>query len=294
MSDYHIPVLLDEAIDFLNVSPGYWYIDCNLGGGGHTEEILIKGGYVLGIDLDKDAIIEVSQKLKDYIADKRLILCQSNFSKIDEVINNLKLEKIKGVLFDLGVSSHQLEMGERGFSINYDAPLDMRMDNRGSVKAVDLVNALHEGELTELLTKLGEEGFARKIAKAIVTYRGRKVIETTNELAQIIASVKPRSFKEKIHPATKTFQALRIAVNDELNSLREALPKAFEALSPGGRLVVISFHSLEDRIVKTTFQDLVKEKGATLLTKKPFTPSGKELVENPRSRSAKMRVIEKV
>lgn len=291
MSDYHTPVLLVEAITYLNIQQNAWYIDCNLGGGGHTGEILKNGGKVLGIDLDSEAIDEVSSKFGKEIKEKRLILIQSNFSNIDQIVIDTKLENVKGILFDLGVSSHQLEKGERGFSINQDAELDMRMDTSSSVKAMDLVNALHEGELVELLTKLGEESFARKIAKAIVGYRARKKIETTNELAQIVASSKPRKFSEKIHPATKTFQALRIAVNDELNSLKTALPKAFEILDPEGRLVVISFHSLEDRIVKHTFQDLVNSKVALEITKKPLVPIDEEIRKNPRSRSAKLRAI---
>ena len=293
MSDYHTPVMLEEALGFLNIQTDYWYIDCNIGGGGHTKGILQRGGKVLGIDLDQDAIAEVSKRFKSEIDVKRLILVQSNFSNVDQAVKELGLKNIKGVLFDLGVSSHQLEDGQRGFSFNQDVSLDMRMDQNMGVKASDLVNGLHEGELSELIQKYGEDNFAKKIARAIVKYRNSKAIESTNELAQIIASSKPRSFSDRTHPATRTFQALRIAVNDELNSLKEALPKAFDVLDKDGRLVVISFHSLEDRIVKNIFKELVEDGKAKELTKKPLLPTDQEIAGNPRSRSGKLRAMQK-
>ncbi len=192
-------------------------------------------------------MINVSENLK---------LAQANFKDIKQVVTEARLSKVSGVLFDLGVSTHQLEETERGFSFNKDAPLDMRMDPSKGASAKDLVNGLYEKELAELFLKLGEENWSKPIAKKIVQYRERKQIETTNELANIILSVRRRSPSDRTHPATRIFQALRIAVNDELNSLKEALPNAFSVLEPGGRIVVISFHSLEDRIVKNYFNSL--------------------------------------
>lgn len=320
MSDYHIPVMLKEVLEQLQIKKGHWYVDCNLGGGGHTEGILKAGGNVLGIDLDPDAIKEVSVNLREYISNGRLKLSQSNFSEIDKAIHlSLTLSskereisgnheqsplpmgegqgegyKISGILFDLGVSTHQLEEAERGFSFNADAPLDMRMDPTKGASAKDLINGLYEKELAELFLKLGEENWSKPIAKRIVQYREKKQIESTNELAQIILSVRRRSPSDRTHPATRIFQALRIAVNDELNSLKEALPKAFEVLEKGGRIAVISFHSLEDRIVKNYFKELEMKKIGKLITDKPFETSEKETLENPRARSAKLRNIEKI
>jgi 16S rRNA (cytosine1402-N4)-methyltransferase len=294
MSDYHIPVMPKESIEFLNIKKGEWYVDCNLGGGGHTELILRAGGNVLGIDLDPDAIWEVRKRLKNYIDEGRLILTQTNFVNIGEAVKNKNITKVSGVLFDLGVSTHQLEEAERGFSFNADAPLDMRMDRTQGVSAKELVNGLYVKELEELFLKLGEENWSKPIAKKIVEYREKKLIETTNELAQIILSVRRRSPNDRTHPATRIFQALRIAVNDELNSLRDALPAAFEVLAPGGRIVVISFHSLEDRIVKNYFRDLDEKKLVEVITPKPIETSEEESIENPRSRSAKLRTIVKI
>lgn len=294
MSDYHIPVMLKETLRDLQIKKGQWYVDCNLGGGGHTSGILEEGGNVLGIDLDPDAIWEVTKNLKQYIGEGRLKLANTNFANIAHTVRDNGIPKVSGVLFDLGVSTHQLEEAERGFSFNKDAPLDMRMDNSKGVSAKDLVNGLYEKELAELFWKLGEDNFSKPIARAIVQYRERKPIETTNELAQIVLSVRRRSPSDRTHPATRVFQALRIAVNDELNSLKEALPNAFSVLAPGGRIVVISFHSLEDRIVKNYFKELDMQKAGKLITEKPIETSEEEASENPRSRSAKLRVIEKL
>lgn len=302
MSTYHIPVMLSEVIDYLNIIPGEWYVDCNLGGGGHTERIFKKGGKVLGIDLDPDAISEVANK-NNLSIEKRgtslfahsdnLILYQSNFANLTQVLKDISIDHVSGVLFDLGVSSHQLEVSERGFSFNTDAPLDMRMDKSSGVTAADLVNALYEKELAELFWKLGEEHFSRPIARRIAEYRQKKKIETTNELAKIILSVRKRSDSDRTHPATRIFQALRIAVNDELNSLNTALPQATDILVSGGRVVVISFHSLEDRIVKDFFTEQ-SEKTLKIITKKPIIPTHCEIERNPRSRSGKLRVAEKI
>lgn len=296
---YHIPVMPKEVIHYLNIQPDSWYLDCTLGGGGHTERILKMGGKVLGIDLDQEAIDEVSKKYRS----ENLILVNNNFSHVQQIVRQYQI-KPAGILFDLGVSSHQLETPERGFSFSLDAPLDMRMDPiNQQVSAKDLIEGLHEGELSDLFWKLGEERFAKRIAKKIVEERAKRRIETTNQLAQIILSVRKRTAYDRTHPATKVFQALRIAVNDELNSLREALPKALEVLEKGGRLVVISFHSLEDRIVKNYFKDLEQhpqshpelDSGSIkILTKKPLTPTEDEIATNPRARSGKLRAVEKI
>lgn len=287
MNNFHIPVLIEEVLNYLNIQKDLWYIDATLGGGGHTEKILKLGGRVIGIDQDEDSIKEVSRKLKNYINSKHLILIQNNFTNIDK--ND---HQISGILFDLGVSSHQLDTTERGFSFRKDAELDMRMDKSLEVTAQDLINGLNSGELTQLFEKFGEEKFAKKIAKIIVLERQKEKITTTGQLADLIK--KNIYSKEKIHPATRVFQALRIAVNDELNSLKEALPKAFDILEPGGKLIVISFHSLEDRIVKNFFKELEEKNSAKILTDKPIEPSEKEVYENPRSRSSKLRAIEKI
>lgn len=285
--------MLKEVLENLQIKKGHWYVDCNLGGGGHTTGILEKGGNVLGIDLDPDAIKEVSQNLKKYIDEGKLKLAQTNFLNIADAVRDNNIPEVSGVLFDLGVSTHQLEEAERGFSFNADAPLDMRMDPTRGASAKDLVNGLYANELADLFLKLGEENWSKPIAKKIVEYRERKLIETTNELAQVILSVRRRSPSDRTHPATRVFQALRIAVNDELNSLKEALPKAFEVLEKEGRIAVISFHSLEDRIVKNYFKELEMQKLGKLITDKPIETSEEETLKNPRARSAKLRVIQK-
>ncbi|HEX8965114.1 MAG TPA: 16S rRNA (cytosine(1402)-N(4))-methyltransferase RsmH [Patescibacteria group bacterium] len=286
---YHTSVLLQEAVDSLAVSSNKRFIDATMGGAGHTKEILQRGGKVLGIDQDEDALRFVSEQIKN----PNLVVALGNFKDIDTIAKENTFEQVDGILFDLGVSSHQFDEGARGFSFQKEANLDMRMGTSLSVKAADLVNGLTKGELMELFTKLGEEPFAKRIAEEIIKAREIKPIETTTELAQIAIKGYPRGF-HKIHPATKIFQALRIAVNDELNSLKIALPKAVELLKKNGRLSVISFHSLEDRIVKE-FLNECEEKGlGTVVTKKPIVPTEEEIRENARSRSAKLRVFEKI
>ena len=338
MSQFHQPVMLQDVFKYLNIQPDSWYVDCNLGGGGHTRAILQAGGKVLGIDLDPDPVQEVaehynlpiqflnnhntyvnrhpelvSEPVPNWIREspqipkqvrndngsiqvvtERLILCQSNFNQIQDLVAKYKLTDIKGILFDLGVSTHQLETPERGFSFNMDAPLDMRMGRKQSVTAADLINGLHEPELVELFEKYGEERMAKRIARKIVQARLKKLISTTNQLAQVIVATRPRGIHDRIHPATRVFQALRIAVNDEINNLKHALPQAFQVLSPSGKLVVISFHSLEDRIVKNYFKLLETNHQAKILTPKPITPTEDEIQNNPRSRSGKLRAIEKI
>lgn len=304
MSQYHIPVMLKETIHHLAVKPGSWYIDCNLGGGGHTEGILQAGGKVLGIDLDPDAIKEVATNHQLQVetrdsqlraSSENLILVQSNFADLKNTVEQVNLPSVSGVLFDLGVSSYQLEEPGRGFSFNQEAPLDMRMDPvHMQVSAKDLINGLREDELIDLFKNYGEERFAKPIAKKIVGYRQTKPIETTNELAQVILSVRRRTSADRTHPATRVFQALRIAVNDEMDSLKTALPQALAVLSPGGRLVVTSFHSLEDRIVKNFMRDEQKKGSIKIITQKPIEPSEEEVSQNPRSRSGKLRAAEKI
>lgn len=294
MAEYHIPVLLQEAIDGLDVKPDNQYIDTTIGGGGHTREILNKKGKVLGIDTDPEALEYVGENFQLPISNNQLKLAHGNFAHLKEIAQQNGLTKTAGILFDLGVSSHELEKEERGFSFNTDAALDMRMDPALKVTAADLVNGLNEGELYELFNKYGEEFHSRAIARAIVRARTLKPIKTCNELAGIILRVRGRARGDRTHPATRVFQALRIAVNDELNSLKDALPQALEILDKKGRLVILSFHSLEDRIVKNFFKEQKKLGILNILTKKPIVPGEEEIEENPRARSAKLRIAEKI
>lgn len=289
MNNFHISVLLQETIANLHIKMDAKYIDATIGGGGHAMAICEKGGIVLGIDQDTQALSYVHET----DVNKKVTLVHGNFSHIKELAQRKGFGRVSGIIFDLGVSSFQLDERQRGFSFTKDAPLDMRMDRNQAVTACDLVNGLHKGELIELFTKLGEEPYAKNIAQAIVMAREWKKIETTGELASLIEKT-VRSHEKGIHPATRVFQALRIAVNDELHSLREALPQAMELLHPSGRLLVISFHSLEDRIVKNAFLSFESEKIGRIITPKPITASEEEIRRNHRSRSAKMRIIEKI
>lgn len=293
MDDYHIPVLLSETIELLQVKNGKKYVDCTVGGGGHTRLILERGGTVLAIDQDREAIEWNEKDKRGWILEKKLFLRQGNFAHLKEIIEKEEWGGIDGILMDLGVSSHQLETDYRGFSFNKAGKLDMRMDPNGqTVTAGDLVNAGSEKELANLFWKFGEERDSRRIAKEIVENRKQKVIETTDELAKIVLKASRANRSDRTHPATRIFQALRIAVNDELANLETALLQATEVLGTGGRLAVISFHSLEDRIVKNFFRD----KADTLQTKtnKPVTPTKEEIDANPRARSGKLRVVEKI
>ncbi len=294
MNNYHTSVLLQESIDLLQVRQGEQYVDATLGGGGHTIEIVKRGGKVLGIDVDKDALEYVEQRIKNTelgIKKENITLAQGNFASIPTIAMEHGFESVSGILFDLGVSSHQFDTPERGFSFQHDAALDMRMDRNLTVSAKDLVNGLGRSELAELFMKLGEEPFAKKVANQIVKARSFKPIETTAELASIVRSV-IFSKSTATHPATRVFQALRIAVNDELNVLKDALANSLTVLRPGGRLVVITFHSLEDRIVKEDFKQFEKEKKGLIVTDKPMTPTTEEIQQNSRSRSAKLRGFE--
>jgi 16S rRNA (cytosine1402-N4)-methyltransferase len=295
--NYHKSVLLEEALKGLNISSGHRYIDATLGGGGHTAEIINRGGIVLGIDADSDSIEYVSRNLESKIENQELKLAIGNFSEIDRLAKENGFDRVSGILFDLGVSSHQIDKPARGFSYLKSGPLDMRMDQRLGVKAADLVNGLGRSELFELFKNYGEEPLARKIADYIVSVRGEEPITTTQELADVLA--RAYGFNNitdfaKAKSSQRVFQALRIAVNDELDSLRLALPKSLELLDIGGRLVVITFHSLEDRIVKQMFLQFESEGKGKVLTHKPILPGKAEVEANKRSKGAKLRILEKI
>lgn len=301
MNSFHTPVLLKEIISGLNVQKDERYIDATIGGGGHSFEILRLGGIVLGIDCDKDAIDFVREnwklKSKEYgIPEKNLILVKGNFRDLDKIahLNNFDppAGEVSGIIFDLGVSSYQLGSAQRGFSFQKEGPLDMRMDQDLSLTAKDFIYALTKGELYELFTKLGEESHAREFSDLIVRARGVKPIATTRDLAMIFEKIPSRRVWG-INRATKIFQALRIAVNDELNAIREALPKAVDMLEDKGRILAISFHSLEDRIVKRAFIEFEEKNMGKIITKKPVSPTKEEIAINRRSRSAKLRIFER-
>lgn len=298
MSDeYHTPVLLNEVIELLKVKKDGIYVDCTVGGGGHAEETLKAGGRIIGIDCDPQAIEFTRKRLSQAcpLGAFRWTLVKDNFVNLRKIIKSLDIEKVDGVLFDLGVSSHQLETSQRGFSFNTDAELDMRMDPELKVTAADLINGLNEGELYELFTKLGEEHYSRRIAAAICRARRIAPIKTCNQLAEIVVRVVPKKGKfDRIHPATRIFQALRIAVNDELNNLRSVLPQTVDLLRQGGRLIVLSFHSLEDKIVKNFLKTESQKGNFKILLKKPMVPTKKEILKNPRARSAKLRVAQRL
>lgn len=288
---YHQPVLVKEVIEALRVEAGGKYIDATLGGGGHTEIILKKGGRVLGIDRDREAIDYVEERSKRWIENGKLKLVNSNFDQLAEITDEPRSDwsEVDGVLFDLGISSHQVDVASRGFAFQLEGPLDMRMDSALSVTAADLINALSEKELKSLFFKFGGEIRAGAISRAVVEARKEKKIKTTQELVKIIEEVVRT--KSRLHPATKVFMALRIVVNDELNSLTKALPQAVELLKKGGRVVVISFHDGEDRIVKNFVK---KNELLKVVNKKPIVAGQIEIISNPRSRSAKLRVAEKI
>lgn len=303
----HISVLLEETISSLDIKENGIYVDCTAGGGGHSKAILdkLKNGRLIAIDQDPDAISVLNERLG---SDERVTIVKSNFSELKEVLRELNIDKVDGILADLGVSSHQLDTAERGFSVHNDAPLDMRMSQSG-ISAADLVNTLGERELTRIIQSYGEEKFARSIARNIVKERNAEPITTTLRLAEIIKySIPAAARRSGGHPARKTFQALRIEVNGELDKLSGTLEDMFDSLKVGGRLSIITFHSLEDRMVKKRFNHFcegctcpkefpVCVCGKTPKGKLPFkfkTASEEELERNPRSRSATLRTIEKL
>ena len=307
----HRSVLLDECIEGLNIKPNGIYIDGTAGGGGHSYHIaerLSEGGRLIAIDRDDAAIAAAGERLKPF--EDRVTIVRNNFSSIADVCMMLGVEKIDGVLLDLGVSSYQLDTAERGFTHNTDAPLDMRMDRRGSLDAFTVVNTYSADELKRVLWNYGEEKFAPKIVSAIIKRREKELIKTTGELVDIIKSAIPASAREGgHHPAKRTFQAIRIEVNGELDAIEPAIRSATSLLAPGGRVAIITFHSLEDRIVKQTYADLGsgcncpkslpicvcgRVPSVKVLTRKPILPSAEEIESNPRSRSAKLRIAEKL
>ncbi|MDP4092726.1 MAG: 16S rRNA (cytosine(1402)-N(4))-methyltransferase RsmH [Bacillota bacterium] len=308
----HKPVLLDECIENLNIKPNGIYVDGTLGGAGHSAEIykrLGKDGTLIGIDQDEFAL-ETSRKRLSGISQAKLILVNDNFRNIKNILGEIGIKSVDGILLDIGVSSHQLDEAERGFSYQKEAPLDMRMDKRNELTAETIVNEYSKDEIKRIIRDYGEENWAARIAEFIIERRKEKRISTTYELVDIIKAAIPSSARrDGPHPAKRTFQALRIAVNDELGALEQAVEDAVEVLHQGGRLCIITFHSLEDRIVKNSFSKKVNPctcpsdfpvcvcgavRQAINITRKPITPSEKELNENPRARSSKLRVIERI
>lgn len=307
----HLPVMTVEVIKHLVTRPEGIYVDATLGLGGHTKAILESTGcksLLIGLDVDEEALTIAREYLSKY--NGHVIFRNSNFSDIDKVLESLEISEVDGIVADLGMSSFQIDSSERGFSFMKDEPLDMRMDARLRFTAYDLVNEMGTDEISKVLKMYGEEKWAKRIAKRIVEKRKDKPIETSAELAMLVSDAIPKKFHpHRIHPATKTFQALRIAVNNELDNIKDFIEKAVSRLRVGGRLVVISFHSLEDRIVKNLFQSMSspcvcppglprcgcgKKKVLKILTRSPLVPGEEEILNNPRARSAKMRVGERV
>jgi len=292
----HQSVLLNTAISSLNLSHGAVVVDATVGGGGHSEAILksiFPGGRLIGIDADKEALAVASARLKDFSCSFTFV--NDNFRNIDRILTKENIKNVDAILLDVGISSYQLDDASRGFSIKSDASLDMRMDRRLPVTAYDVVNRYKEDKLSEIIEKFGEERFHNRIARFISQARGRKPIETTGELARVVQRAVGYKYRNlRIDPATRTFQAIRIFVNDELGALEEGLKSAIFWLKPRGRIVVISFHSLEDRIVKNLFKGYSKLGVLNIITKKPLIPEHEETIKNPRSRSAKLRVAERL
>ena len=307
---HHVSVLLDECLEGLNIKPDGTYVDGTLGGAGHSSQIVkrLTTGHHIGIDRDPVALKAAGERLAPF-GDK-VTLVHSNFCEIKQVLEDLEIEGVDGILLDLGVSSPQLDDGSRGFSYMADAPLDMRMNSEDTLSAYDVVNTWSQDELKRILYDYGEERYAPRIAAAICARRAEKPIETTLELVDVIRSAMPaQALREKQHPAKRSFQAIRIAVNDELGSVEKVMRDAIPCLNKGGRLAVITFHSLEDRIVKNAMADAAK--GCTcppnfpvcvcgkkpkvkLITRKPIVSGDEELERNPRARSAKLRICEKL
>lgn len=293
----HVSVLLQEAIDNLDLQEGEIFVDGTLGGGGHSALVAERFGddvEIIGLDRDPEALKRSEERLRTLSSS--IYFRKASFKDIDQVLSSLGIVSVDAILFDLGISTDQLEAEGRGFSFQRDEPLDMTMSGEDSdFTAQTILNTFDEKALELIIRGFGEEKFAWRIAKEIVKRRETKPFETTFDLVEAVRAATPPAYhRGKLHPATRTFQALRIAANAELTALEEGLQKGFEALSAGGRFTIISFHSLEDRIVKQFFRDKVQEGSAKAITKKPITPSEEEVDENPRSRSAKLRVIEKL
>lgn len=304
----HIPVMLNECIDNLNINPNGIYIDGTMGGAGHSYEIakrLSNKGMLIGIDRDEEALSVAKERLKEFSNIKYI---HDNHDNIKEVIKNLNIDKVDGILLDLGVSSYQIDEKARGFTYINDGPLDMRMDKSQALTAEDIVNTYKEEELARIIYEYGEEKFSRKIARNICEYRQKQRIKTTSELVKIIEKSVPKMHNEQGHPAKRTFQAIRIEVNDEIKPLYDTVINSIEVLKDEGRLCIITFHSLEDRAVKQAFMDATgkctcppdlpycicnKKSLGKIITRKPILPTDEEINKNPRSKSAKLRVFER-
>ena len=304
----HIPIMLEQVIEGLDIKPDGIYVDGTLGGGGHSYEIakrLVSGGRLIGIDQDEAAIKAAGARLSEF--GDRVTIVRSNYAQMVSILQSLGIERVDGILLDLGVSSHQLDNAERGFSYMEDAPLDMRMDRRQEKTARDIVNYYSQAELTRIIRDYGEDKFAAKIAAKIIAFRENKPVETTGELAEIIKSAIPMKYRlTGGHPAKRTFQAIRIELNRELGVLEESIEGMLDTLSDGGRMAVITFHSLEDRIVKSAFKKAEspctcpsdfpicvcgKKSKGFVASRKPLIPSDEEMERNPRAKSSKLRIF---
>lgn len=295
---FHIPVMLKETLEYLNLGRGKVIVDATMGTGGHSKAILeqiVPGGRLIGIDRDAESLAVCRQRLSEYAGSCEFV--HGNFADIDTILANLNIHKVDGILFDLGISSFQLDDPHRGFSFQNEGPLDMRLDRDSYISAYDLVNNLNEDEISDLLWTFGQERWHNRIAHLVVEERERRPIATTQELANIVVKAIPYRYRHRyyrIHPATRTFQAVRIAVNRELETLETAINKAIAVLGEKARICVISFHSLEDRVVKHAFRNAASNGLIEIITPKPLTPMYSEIGENPSSRSSKFRVAQRL
>ncbi len=297
-TNLHTPVMLDEVIQYLKLAPGQIIVDATLGTGGHSFEILKRitpGGKLIGIDRDEDSIDICRQRLSEFKDSCEFV--HANFVDLDQVLERLAIEKIDGIVFDLGISTYQLRNAQRGFSFQQEGPLDMRLDKSSYISAYDLVNSLNENEISQLLWNFGQERWHNRIARLLVAERRNEPIATTKQLADLVMRAIPYRYRKsyyRIHPATRTFQAVRIAVNREIEILESAIKKAVAYLKKQARICVISFHSLEDRAIKHTFRALKAERLIEIITPKPLTPLESEMQANPSSRSSKFRVAQRI
>ncbi len=293
---FHIPVMLGEVVDYLNLGPGKVIVDATIGTGGHSKAILeriMPQGKLIGIDRDEESLAVARERLSANSSACEFVY--GNFVNLDAILKDLNIKKIDGILFDLGISSYQLQNPGRGFSFQYDGPLDMRLDRNSYISAYDLVNNLNEDEISAMLWNFGEERWHNRIARFLVEEREKHAITTTEQLSKVVVKAIPPKYRHyRIHPATRTFQAVRIAVNRELETIEVAINKALQLLESSARICVISFHSLEDRIVKFGFRKAASEGKIKIITAKPLTPKVAEIKENPSSRSSKLRVAEKL
>jgi len=294
----HIPVMLREVIDYLDPKPGQIIVDATLGTGGHSFEILKRitpGGKLIGIDRDEDSLAICRKRLSEFSSSCEFV--HGNFVDLDQILEKLGIDKIDGIVFDLGISTYQLKDPERGFSFQQEGPLDMRLDKSSYISAYDLVNNLNESEISNMLWSFGEERWHNRIARILVEERRNQPISTTSQLADLVMRAIPYRYRKgyyRIHPATRTFQAVRIAVNRELEILETAVKKAVAILGKKAKICVISFHSLEDRVIKHTFRALKADGLIDIVTAKPLTPAPSEVIANPSSRSSKFRVAERI